>query len=177
MPSKWDTADGKKPDPDVKFDLNNTIYTDIIINVEKYIKNPLSSKEVWVRVEGGIVENDTLLIDYEPTFQPGENVLLYLMEDTNPATKDIGPEHFRVTGFIQGKYSLTNYGKALGFDSVAISQEESLSTINQADKRSAPFMSYFWAFAALSGAVLIVRQGGNKLSAILLNSCFASFKC
>lgn len=158
LPSKWNTADGKKPDPDVKFDLNNTIYTDIIICVEKYVKNPLSSKEVWVRVEGGIVENDTLLIDYEPTFQPGENVLLYLMEDTNPATKDIGPEHFRVTGFIQGKYSLTNYGKAIGFDSVAISQEESLSTINQTNKKSVPFISFLWLFAAFLGAVSIVRR-------------------
>ena len=34
------------------------------------------------------------------------------MKDDNPGTKDIDPDHFRVTGFIQGKYTLTDDGKA-----------------------------------------------------------------
>lgn len=55
LPSKWNTVDGKKSSPDIKFSLDNTIYTDIIINVDEYVKNPLSSKEVRVRVEGGTV--------------------------------------------------------------------------------------------------------------------------
>jgi len=84
-----------------------------------------------VRVEGGKVGNDTLLADYEPSLEKGEKVLLYLMKDDYPGTKDIAPEHFRVTGFIQGKYTLTGDGKAIGFDGESISQEELLTKIKE----------------------------------------------
>ncbi|WP_156158917.1 hypothetical protein [Methanosarcina siciliae] len=30
----------------------------------------------------------------EPSFEPGEDVLLYLVNDTPLATKDLDPEHF-----------------------------------------------------------------------------------
>lgn len=129
LPSKWNTNDGQKSGPNVKFSPSNVIYTDIIINVDEYIKNPLSSKEVRVRVVGGKVGNDVLIADDEPTFQPGEKVLLYLMKDDNPSTQDIGPEHFIVTGRVQGKFTMTDDGNAIGFDSKTISQNELLSTI------------------------------------------------
>ena len=113
LPSKWNTADGKRPgNTDDAFSPSCLIYTDIIISVDEYLKNPLSSKEVKVRVEGGTVGNDTLIASYEPSLESGEKVLLYLMKDDNPGTKDIDPDHFRVTGFIQGKYTLTDDGKA-----------------------------------------------------------------
>jgi hypothetical protein len=56
-----------------------------------------------VRVDGGTVGNDTLVADHKPTFQPRGKVLLYLMKDATRNIRDIGPEHFKVTGFIQGK--------------------------------------------------------------------------
>ncbi|WP_410509733.1 hypothetical protein RSJ42_05815 [Methanosarcina hadiensis] len=157
LPSKWNNADGKNPGQDIEFDLNNTIYTDTIIIVDEYLKNPLSSKEVRVRVEGGTVGNDTLLSECEPAFQPAERVLLYLMKDDNPATRDISPEHFIVTGALQGKYTLTDDGKAVRPDET-VNQEELLSTINQADKRSAPFMSSFFVVAAFLWAVSAVKR-------------------
>ncbi len=131
LSSKWNTADGKRPiNTDNAFSASCLIYTDIVISVDEYLKNPLSSKEVTVRVEGGTVGNDTLIADYEPSLEKDEKVLLYLMKDDHPGTKDIAPEHFRVTGFIQGKYTLTDGGKAARFGE-NISQEELLNTIKK----------------------------------------------
>lgn len=130
LPSKWNTIDGKRPGGTVAFSPFCLIYTDIVISVDKYEKNPLSSKEVTVRVDGGKVGNDTLVSESEPSFQPGEKVLLYLTKDTSTGTKDIGPEHFRVTGLMQGKYALTDDGKAKRPDET-ISQDELLRTIKQ----------------------------------------------
>lgn len=132
LPSKWSSIDGKRPDGDVQFGLYNVIYTDIIIGVDEYVKNPLSSKDVRVRVEGGTVGDDTLVADSDPSFETGEKVLLYLMKDDKPGTKDIGPEHFIVTGSVQGKFTLTDDGKAIG-DEETISQEELLSTIKDSN--------------------------------------------
>lgn len=157
LPSRWNSADGKKPGQDIEFGLNNTIYTDTIIVVDEYLKNPLSSKEIRVRVEGGTVGIDTLLSEYEPAFQPAERVLLYLMKDDNPATRDISPEHFIVTGALQGKYTLTDDGKAVRPDET-VSQEELLSTINQIDRKRSSLMGSFWTLVALLGAVLIIRR-------------------
>ncbi|AKB28228.1 hypothetical protein MSSIT_1509 [Methanosarcina siciliae T4/M] len=130
LPPKWNTVDGKKSGEDVKFSIRNTIYTDIIISVDEYVKNPLASNEVRVRVEGGTVRNDTLVVEYEPKFQPGEKVLLYLMKDDNPGTKDIDPEHFIVTGALQGKFTLTDDGKAMRPDET-VNKDELLNTIKE----------------------------------------------
>jgi len=80
-PSKWNSINGKRPDGIDSFSLENLIYTDITISVEKYLKNPSSAKEITVRLDGGTVGNDTLETDYEPTFKSGEKVLLFLTKD------------------------------------------------------------------------------------------------
>lgn len=130
LPSKWNTVDGKKPGEDIKFGSDDVIYTDIIVSVDEYVKNPLSSKEVRVRVEGGKVGNDNLVVEYEPTFQPSEKVLLYLMKDDSPSTKNVSPDHFIVTGCLQGKFTLTDDGKAVRPDET-VSKDQLLSTIKQ----------------------------------------------
>ena len=129
-PSKWTSADGKRPNGIDSFSLENSIYTDITISVDKYLKNPSSSKEVTVRVDGGTVGNDTLEADYAPAFKPGEKVLLFLTEDAVISTKDIKPEHFKVTACSLGKYTLTDDGQAIG-DYKTISQDELLSKIKE----------------------------------------------
>jgi hypothetical protein len=96
--------------------------------VDKYVKNPLSSNEVTVRVKGGNVGSNTMKTDDEPTFKSGEKVLLYLTKDDYKATKDIGPDHFVVTGYMQSKFKLTDNGKAIGWNE-NISQNELISTI------------------------------------------------
>jgi len=131
LPSKWNSVDGKKPSGKVQFSPQTFIYTDVLINVDEYVKNPLSSKEIIVRVEGGTVGNDTLVTDSQPTFQPGEKVLLYLIKGENPDANDKGAEHFRVTGSLQGKFTLTDDGKAKEYNGETISQEKLLSTIKE----------------------------------------------
>lgn len=129
-PSKWNSIDGKRPAGIDSFSLENLIYTDISISVDEYLKNPLSSKEVTVRVDGGTVGNDTLIFEHEPSFKTDEKVLLYLTNDLTNRTKDIKPEHFKVTGCMQGKFTLTDDGKAVRRDKT-VSQEELLSTIKE----------------------------------------------
>ncbi len=180
LPSKY----GDRFSKDTDFGPDHVIYTDIIISVDEYLKNPLSSNEVRVRVAGGTIGNDTLIMEEEASFKTGEKVLLYLTKDTSHATQDIGPEHFVVTGCLQGKYTLTDDGKAIRPDE-NMTLEELLNTISQADSKtsdtemsenketvrkqeknpsstpeskSAPFISSFWTFAAVIGAVSHVRK-------------------
>ena len=104
LPSKWNTIDGKQPNKAVtELSYHDLIYTDTVISVDKYLKNPLSSKEVIVRSIGGTLGNLVMTSDDEPSLEPGEKVLIYLSKDTNPDIKNIGSEHFIVTGFFQGK--------------------------------------------------------------------------
>lgn len=160
LPSKWNTANGKQPNkPLSEIDhLNDTIYTDIVISVDEYLKNPLSSNEVIVRSIVGTVGNISMTSDAEPSFKTGEKVLLYLSKDDNPSTRDIGPEHFIVTDYYEGKFTLTDDGKAIGHvENTTL--DELLSTINQTDKKTnASFISSFWALAAVIGAVSYVRK-------------------
>lgn len=129
LPSKWNTADGKRPAKLIA-DLgpDDTIYTDIVISVDEYLKNPLDQKEVIVRIGGGKDEFTIVDVDYEPSFERGEKVLLYLSEDISPMTKNIGPNHYAVTGFYQGKFTLTNDGMAERFDK-SLDLEELLNSI------------------------------------------------
>lgn len=129
MLSKWNTPDGARPGESIDdFKSSDEIYTDVVVEVDEYLKNPMSSKEVIVRTLGGTVGEDTMIVDDVASFQPGEKVLLYLSEDTYPYTKDVGPEHFIVTGC--GKYTLTDEGEAIGtYETVKL--EDLLSTIEK----------------------------------------------
>jgi hypothetical protein len=53
LPNRWNTIDGKELDVDAESGSFNLIYTDFIVSVDKYLKNPSSSKEIIVRLEGG----------------------------------------------------------------------------------------------------------------------------
>lgn len=133
LPSKWNTIDGKQPDKaPAELNSSDLIYTDIIISVDKYVKNSLLSKEIIVRVIGGAVGNISMSLDNEPSFRSGEKVLLYLTRDTYPDTKNVGPEHLVVTGYLQGKFTLTDDGKAIGWnENENTSLEELLSGIKE----------------------------------------------
>ncbi|MDY9924753.1 hypothetical protein [Methanosarcina sp.] len=137
LPPRWNTADGKQPNKLLyKLDYpDDIIYTDIVISVDEYLKNPLSSEEIIVRVTGGTIGDFSMTTDADPSFNAGEKVLLYLRKDANPNTKDIGSEHFIVTDFYRGKYTLTEDGKAITPDET-VTLEELLSTINQTDNNT-----------------------------------------
>ncbi|MCO5382234.1 MAG: hypothetical protein NHB15_09240 [Methanosarcina barkeri] len=91
VPPKWNTVDGKQPNKPLKEidHLNDTIYTDIVISVDEYLKNPLSSNEVIVRSIGGTTGNINMTSDAEPSFKTGEKVLLYLSKDNDPSVLSI----------------------------------------------------------------------------------------
>ena len=186
LPSKWNSADGKQPNKAIT-EINPTediIYTDVVISVDEYLKKPLSSKELIVRVTGGTIGSSSMTTDDEASFNTGEKVLLYLMKDDNSATKDVGPEHFIVKGCLQGKFTLTDDGKAIRPDETT-TLDELLSTINQTvnkkndvgmsdntetvskqegnsnstlKSKSAPFISSFWALAAVFGTFMYVKK-------------------
>lgn len=128
LPSKWNTLDGKRPGKDnVKVDQSSFIYTDIVLSVDKYLKKPSESKEskeIIVRIVGGTIGADRVISEDEPSFKTGEKVLLYLTKDTI----NVDSEHYLVTGSDQGKFILTDDGKAVRPDET-VSQEELLSTI------------------------------------------------
>ena len=98
--SEWNTPDGKKPLNNSAF---NIIYTDINIEVLEYLRNSLDTTAITVRVLGGIVEKDSIKIEDQSSYSPGETVLLFLKNDDDPRTKDIGDKHFVTAGLAQGK--------------------------------------------------------------------------
>lgn len=112
LPSKWNTPNGERPNKSLDdLDVGGTdvIYTDIVIQVDQYLKNPLDSKEVTVRVLGGTVNNDVLEVEDSPNFKQNEKVFLYLVGKESP---------FEVTGLFQGKFQLTDDGMARRPDKV-----------------------------------------------------------
>jgi hypothetical protein len=107
LPSKWTTEDGKKP---INF-YDECIYTDVIIEVDEYLKNPQPTEEITVRTMEGQVGNDRIMSDGQAEFEPAEKVLLFLTTKDS-YTKDIGGEHFMVTGMIYGKFTIED-GQAI----------------------------------------------------------------
>lgn len=130
--SKWNTMDEKQPNkpPAELIPGVDVIYKDNVVSVDTYLKNPLSSKEIVVRTIGGTVGNVTMVSDDEVSLKPGEKVLLYLSNDTYPSPTALGQEHFLVFGSYQGKFTLTDDGKATApYDSTTLN--ELLSTIKK----------------------------------------------
>jgi hypothetical protein len=103
LPSRWTTADGKRP---LTID-DERIYTDVIIKIDEYLKNPQSAKEITVRTLGGTVGEVTMKNEDEAEFEPNEKVLLLLTTE-DPFSKDIGGQHYRVTGWMHGKFKIIN---------------------------------------------------------------------
>lgn len=101
--SKWNTPDGNKP---MNNSTSNIIYTDVNIKVFEYLKDPLDATSITVRVLGGIVGQDSINIEDQPSYSPGETVVLFLKNDADPRTKDIGEKHFVTAGLAQGKISV-----------------------------------------------------------------------
>ncbi len=129
LPSKWNTADGKRPTDDIyDLGLHDVLYTDVLISVDGYLKNPLLEKEVIVRIQGGSDGYVSIDVEDESSFSLGERVFLYLNNDTWADTKDFGPEHFVVTGASQGKFTLTDDGRVTQFDR-SLTLDELLETI------------------------------------------------
>lgn len=107
LPSRWATKDGKKP---INF-YDEHIYTDVIIEVDEYLKNPQPAEEITVRIMVGKVGIDQIICDEEAEFKPKERVLLFLTTKDS-YTKNIGSEHFNVIGGAHGKFTIED-GQAI----------------------------------------------------------------
>lgn len=103
LPSKWTTTDGQKP----SIIDDERIYTDVVIKIDEYLKNPQSAKEITVRTLGGTVGEVKMKNEDEAEFEPHEKVLLLLTTE-DPFSKNIGEQHYRVTGWVHGKFKIIN---------------------------------------------------------------------
>jgi len=131
LPSRWTTEDGKKS---VNF-YDERIYTDVIIEVGEYLKNPQPTEEITVRTMGGKVGNDRIIYEDEAEFEPDEKVLLFLTKE-EPYTANLGSEHFRVRGLMHGKFTIED-GQAIRPEAIegyrTIPLQELLETIEKSN--------------------------------------------
>jgi len=75
---------------------HNKIHTFVTISVTEYIKGDLKTKEITLRLLGGVVGDTALDIVGSPYFTPNEKVLLFLYPDYQA--------EFPIVGFSQGKF-------------------------------------------------------------------------
>lgn len=123
--ARWNTIDGKKPISTSKMpaskeefeekEKEKRIYADVIIKVDKKIKNESTPAEIVVRTLGGNVGADFMLVEDEAKFEVGEKVLLFLTKE-DPFTDNSAGTHYRVTGWKHGKFSITKDNQAVRHD-------------------------------------------------------------
>ncbi|MDK2827030.1 MAG: hypothetical protein PWQ44_2210, partial [Methanolobus sp.] len=119
-PSRWNTADGQRPDKsndELDIGTGDMIYTDIGVHVNKYLKNPLDTGDLQITMDGGTVGNDSIWVEDNPSFEYGENVLLFLNWKS-------GRDEMTVTGGYQGKFTMINDTTAVRGDGVSVSITE-----------------------------------------------------
>jgi len=61
---------------------------------------------------GGTVGEDTMVAEDEANFKSNEKVLVFLTTE-DPFTATIGEMHYRVVGWMHGKFKLTEKGQAI----------------------------------------------------------------
>ncbi|WNY28528.1 hypothetical protein MmiEs2_07190 [Methanimicrococcus stummii] len=93
LPAWWTI----EPEKQAESDEIPRIYHDVAIEVEEIYKGNLKDKNnlIYVRTLGGVV-GDTIMITNLPEYYKGEEIMLYLVEDENSETKNVGPEHYFV---------------------------------------------------------------------------------
>ncbi|ETA67827.1 hypothetical protein MettiDRAFT_1262 [Methanolobus tindarius DSM 2278] len=119
-PSRWNTADGQRPDKsndELNIGTEDMIYTDIGVHVNKYLKNPLDTGDLQITIDGGTVGNDSIWVEDSPSFEYGEKVLLFLNWKS-------GRDEMTVTSGYQGKFTMINDTTAVRGDGVSVSITE-----------------------------------------------------
>lgn len=66
-----------------------------------------------MRTLGGEDDIAAIVVEDAPSFKENARVLLYLRNGTYTGFKDIGPEHYVITGAMLGKFTLTDDGMAV----------------------------------------------------------------
>jgi hypothetical protein len=86
------------------------VYTDVIIQPERYFFGNKNTGDIAVHVEGGRIGNYTLIAEDQPVFTEGESVLVFLKLYPFSSLPQgiLSSNYFKVKGLTQGKYHLQN---------------------------------------------------------------------
>lgn len=82
-----------------------TIYRRVLVEVERYHKNPLNTSQVDIHVLGGVIGNISCWVEDQPELEVGETVLVFLAHhpEEHPLYK---AEGYDVVGELQGKFTV-----------------------------------------------------------------------
>lgn len=128
LPAKWGTGAPERP----------IIYTDVIIQPERYLYGTAESGNVAIWLRGGRVGNDVTISGNEAVFCVGEKVLVFLFYPPNlntyqlpQAPEGINPlNYYMVTGSLMGKWKYAD-GKAFDFENNKVSVSKIERTIEK----------------------------------------------
>ncbi len=98
MPARWNN--------DVASE-NNTIYRDVILQAAQYLFGAPKSERLAIRVDGGRIDNTTMIAEDEPVFVQGESCLLFLVRQTGMTPVPSGIDslaYYRVALLRMGKW-------------------------------------------------------------------------
>lgn len=82
------------------------IYTDVIVQAERYLHGDSESEKIAIRVYGGRIDNLVMWVEDSPEFIVGESILVFLVRPLygiEPVPQGIDSSSYYVTS-IQGKY-------------------------------------------------------------------------
>jgi hypothetical protein len=108
-PSRWNTLDGRLTRGTTAKNIspNLIILTDVSFQMSQIIKGDIKQNVIRIRMFGGQVEQDRMIVEEQPSLKVGEIYLLFLMHDTG-STANINQGHYLVLGAIQGVYKISN---------------------------------------------------------------------
>ncbi|MDD4860348.1 MAG: hypothetical protein PHR56_09155, partial [Dehalococcoidales bacterium] len=114
------------------------VFTDVIIETERYLYGEPQSAYIAVRVTGGRAGEIVMWVEDEPVFNLGEEALLFLTRVPQPnfSPEGIVPDdYYRVTGAMQGKLGyLDSQAVNLGGESFTVSEiEQKIGSIRHAE--------------------------------------------
>lgn len=105
-PSRWNTNDGNLPDT-ITIDsitADFVIYTDMVFEPSAILKGTAPKDQLVIRVFGGNVGKDSMILDAEQ-LALGQEYVIFLSKDTG-STAQFGPDHYIVFGATQGVYEI-----------------------------------------------------------------------
>lgn len=136
LPSRWNTQNGEKST--VNDGTSHIIYTDVTIKIVEYLKGSLGNttdNTTIVRTMGGMVGQDKQYVEDQPSYNVNEKVLIFLKNDSDPRTVDIGNKHFVTTGSMQGKITMPANNEVIIGDT-KMSLEEAKTAITGKGEKS-----------------------------------------
>ncbi len=113
--SRWNTIDGNLPDNITAKTITSKyiIYTDQVFLPQQIIKGIDNQESIRIRNFGGQVGQDIMTMSPDPTLDPKEIYLLFLVKDSTWSSEN-DQAHYIILGADQGLYKVSD-GKAVSF--------------------------------------------------------------